>query len=372
MALFWLHLASTLALVGLIWTIQLVHYPLMARVGADFVAYHSAHCARIAWLVAPLMGLEADLRCSRSAPGRRVRDLGLVGIGLVALIWIATALLSVLEHSRLQQGFDAAAVERLVRTNWIRTVAWTVRGVLVVGSRPSGSGPPWSRVAGRGWRETEDPAGDVLDAVSSAPASGDWEPRSPGGAWSAGRAVRGPQLPGRPCAIPSPGTAIASRRGDPLLGFAEGQLFQRWIAAHGLEVPLDWLEPVVQLRALGAEGGHARDRPPPGRPRARARRPPGLRPRPRPLLRLQRRVADACGRSSRTRACCPLGPHRPRAARASAATLRPLARLGAALAASPGASASPTGSPCASPWTPCARSRCSAVWTRPRPPWRCP
>lgn len=32
-------------------------------------------------------------------------------------------------------------------------------------------------------------------------------------------------------------------------GFAQGQLFRRWIDAHGLEVPLDWLEPVVELRA---------------------------------------------------------------------------------------------------------------------------
>ena len=150
MALFWLHLASTLALVGLIWTIQLVHYPLMARVGADFVAYHSAHCARIAWLVAPLMGPEALTSVLLLAP----RPAGVsatwawVGIGLVALIWIATALLSVPEHSRLQQGFDAAAVERLVRTNWIRTIAWTVRGVLVVWIAAQWVGSGSSPVAG--------------------------------------------------------------------------------------------------------------------------------------------------------------------------------------------------------------------------------
>ena len=150
MALFWLHLASTLALVGLIWTIQLVHYPLMARVGADFVAYHSAHCARIAWLVAPLMGLEAltSVMLLAQRPAGVSATWAWVGIGLVALIWIATALLSVPEHSRLQQGFDAAAVERLVRTNWIRTVAWTVRGVLVVWIAAQWVGSGTSRVAG--------------------------------------------------------------------------------------------------------------------------------------------------------------------------------------------------------------------------------
>lgn len=150
MALFWLHLASTLALVGLIWTIQLVHYPLMARVGADFVAYHSAHCARIAWLVTPLMGLEAltSVLLLAQRPAGVSATWAWVGIGLVGLIWLSTALLSVPEHSRLQQGFDAAAVERLVRTNWIRTVAWTVRGVLVVWIAAQWVGTGSSRVAG--------------------------------------------------------------------------------------------------------------------------------------------------------------------------------------------------------------------------------
>jgi hypothetical protein len=35
-------------------------------------------------------------------------------------------------HARLGQGADEAALRRLVRTNWIRTLAWTARGVLVL------------------------------------------------------------------------------------------------------------------------------------------------------------------------------------------------------------------------------------------------
>ena len=54
-----LELLSTLMLAGLIWTIQLLHYPLLLKVApADFVAYEASHCTRIAWLVAPLMCTE--------------------------------------------------------------------------------------------------------------------------------------------------------------------------------------------------------------------------------------------------------------------------------------------------------------------------
>ena len=50
------HAASTWALVGLIWIVQLVHYPLMATVGTpQFPSYHAAHAQRITWVVAPLM-----------------------------------------------------------------------------------------------------------------------------------------------------------------------------------------------------------------------------------------------------------------------------------------------------------------------------
>ncbi len=106
----------------------------MARVKNGFVAYHSAHCERIAWIVAPLMGLEALTSVVLLAvrPPTVSATWAWVGVALVGLIWLATALFSVPEHSRLQRSFDAAAIERLVRTNWIRTLAWTARGALVL------------------------------------------------------------------------------------------------------------------------------------------------------------------------------------------------------------------------------------------------
>jgi hypothetical protein len=48
------------------------------------------------------------------------------------VIWLSTALLQVPRHRALEAGFDPAAHRALVATNWIRTVAWTARGFLLL------------------------------------------------------------------------------------------------------------------------------------------------------------------------------------------------------------------------------------------------
>ena len=54
-----LHVATTLLMVGLIWLVQIVHYPLFARIGdSGFCDYHKRHTRRMTLLVAPLMLLE--------------------------------------------------------------------------------------------------------------------------------------------------------------------------------------------------------------------------------------------------------------------------------------------------------------------------
>ena len=130
-----LHAASTLMLTGLIWTIQLVHYPLFAQVGAAaFRGYEEQHARRITWLVGPLMGLEAGAAVALlfllDLPTQRI--LAGSGVVLLLVIWGSTALLQVPCHARLSRGFDERAWRRLVSTNWIRTAAWSVRGVLAV------------------------------------------------------------------------------------------------------------------------------------------------------------------------------------------------------------------------------------------------
>lgn len=126
-----LHNAVTWALVGLIWTIQVVHYPLFDAADRDgFIAFHERHARRITLLVGLLMPVEALFAVWLAFT--RPSIVTWTGVALVALIWLATALLAVPRHAELAEGWNEAAHRRLVRTNWIRTLAWTARGALAL------------------------------------------------------------------------------------------------------------------------------------------------------------------------------------------------------------------------------------------------
>ena len=128
---FLLHALATGIMVGVIWVVQLVHYPLFAQVGeTSFVSYHQAHVRLISYIVMPAMLLELGgaigavrvplpsgiPRWACFGPGAGYRPGGprrctrcRCTIG-----WRA--------------GFDGQAHAALVATNWARTLAWSARG----------------------------------------------------------------------------------------------------------------------------------------------------------------------------------------------------------------------------------------------------
>lgn len=55
-----------------------------------------------------------------------------IGLVLLVLIWVSTFAVQVPLHERLALGFDRAVWHRLVATNWLRTIAWTVRGIIAL------------------------------------------------------------------------------------------------------------------------------------------------------------------------------------------------------------------------------------------------
>lgn len=127
-----LHAASTVAMTGLIWFVQVVHYPLFPyAANGDFSSFADEHQRRTTRVVAPLMLSEAATAAllSISSPHPLAARLG--GLLLVS-IWLSTALIQVPLHRQLANGFDRRAARRLVSTNRWRTAAWTVRSALAL------------------------------------------------------------------------------------------------------------------------------------------------------------------------------------------------------------------------------------------------
>ena len=109
---------------------QVVHYPLMSRVGPErFVDYERGHTSRTGLVVIPLMLVELSTAVWLTAvpPAPTLRITAWIGGGLLAVIWLSTATLQAPAHGQLARGFDARVHRRLVVSNWIRTVGWVAR-----------------------------------------------------------------------------------------------------------------------------------------------------------------------------------------------------------------------------------------------------
>ena len=133
--LFLVNLGATLFMFGVITLVQVVHYPLFARVGAQaFAAYEASHTRLITFVVFPPMVLEllTGIALVWLRPAFLSPWVAWVGLALIGLIWLSTAFLQVPLHGQLAGGFVAAAHDRLVATNWIRTVAWAARSALLL------------------------------------------------------------------------------------------------------------------------------------------------------------------------------------------------------------------------------------------------
>jgi hypothetical protein len=132
---FLVHLFSTLFMTGVIWFAQMVHYPLLGRVGREaFVQYERENTRRTGWVVIPAMAMElfTALLLLWRQPEGLLPSCAWLNAALLAVIWVSTFTLQGPYHQLLVKKFDPAVWHSLVRTNWIRTAAWTARGILLL------------------------------------------------------------------------------------------------------------------------------------------------------------------------------------------------------------------------------------------------
>ncbi len=130
-----IHVCATWFLVGLIWIIQVVHYPSFDAIGRDgYETFQRKHMTAMGAVVGPPWLVEglAVLAVFFFAPTYSALVLATIGGVLEAVIIGVTVMRSMPAHAQLAEGYNDAAHHQLVRTNWYRTAAWTARGAIAV------------------------------------------------------------------------------------------------------------------------------------------------------------------------------------------------------------------------------------------------
>lgn len=124
------HMSLTAIMTGVIWVIQLVHYPSFHYVNmVVYTKFQKFHMSRISFIVMPVMIFEivsAMLLLVYSSTW-----LYVLNMLLLFMIWLSTALLSVPCHARLEKAYSFEDVDKLVKTNWPRTLLWSLRLILL-------------------------------------------------------------------------------------------------------------------------------------------------------------------------------------------------------------------------------------------------
>ena len=136
LSFFLMQLVSCILLTGLIWVIQVVHYPLFCLVGSkEFKKYEKEHQKRISYIVGPLFLIEAFSAVvllfffNRLGP---FKYFYLVSFVLLIGIWLSTFYLQVPLHMQLMRGKNKTLVQKLVKTNWLRTAGWSLRSSILL------------------------------------------------------------------------------------------------------------------------------------------------------------------------------------------------------------------------------------------------
>lgn len=137
------HAASTWFMVGLIWTIHLLHYPLLGSAGEKtlgsskenvYVALQREHVDAIGqlllvpWLTEGIT-LLIVLFLAFGKGERSLRIPSIVDSIGMAIVLVISGVWSAPAHGILMDRFDQQVFDRLMIANLVRTLAWTLCGV---------------------------------------------------------------------------------------------------------------------------------------------------------------------------------------------------------------------------------------------------
>ena len=132
-----IHCFSTFFMTGLIWQIQVNHYPSFSYVeSSQFSQFQHFHMRSITYVVMPVMLMEVFfgvlITFHLAEKFKAYQHYLFLNLALLILIWLSTWFFSVPAHNKLINRKDQKIIDRLVQTNWPRTILWTVRSFILL------------------------------------------------------------------------------------------------------------------------------------------------------------------------------------------------------------------------------------------------
>jgi hypothetical protein len=126
-----INLFTSFFLCGLIWVVQLVHYPFFKYASSEtFEIAMGFHRKKISLIVVPAMFAELLSSFWLSLFSSTYTIYHISGFVVVLLIWGVTFTTQVPLHSKLTVSSDAKVINKLVRSNWIRTTLWSAKALI--------------------------------------------------------------------------------------------------------------------------------------------------------------------------------------------------------------------------------------------------
>ena len=118
-------------MVGVIWVIQLLHYPSFHFINDQkYIEFQHFHMQRISFIVVPVMLIE--LASALLLAYFFESSLTIILLALVLGIWAITFIFFTNMHQKLTDGYDHSIVDRLVQINWARTALWSLRLIILL------------------------------------------------------------------------------------------------------------------------------------------------------------------------------------------------------------------------------------------------
>ena len=131
---FLIHLCVTWAMIGAVWFVQFVHYPVYRFLQKkDFYTFQKHHIKQTKALAIPVMVVEAitGILLLWGWGGSALWAYAWINFFLLILIWVSSFHFCMKCHNQLSHEYSPHLILRLLHIHQVRTCFWTARGLLL-------------------------------------------------------------------------------------------------------------------------------------------------------------------------------------------------------------------------------------------------